>query len=143
MHSFSSVPINDVVENRGVYFPRDVHVSDIIVTGPPGSGKTPLVRSLGGWPIEGYLNLASNNWWRSWMLAYHPREVHLGFPCPGHKHGRTERTHPSIDATTACSRWPTAAMTCGVIAIVVDWTDSIVKRFRRSWMMRETAEGRG
>ncbi len=89
MRSFSSTRVDDVVENKGICFPRDVHLGDVVVTGPPGSGKTSLVQSLGGWPMEGYLDLASHHWWRSSMLAYRLREVHLGFPCVGCKQSQT------------------------------------------------------
>ena len=83
--SFSNALVDNLVDIKGVLLPRDVHLKNLIVTGPPGSGKTSLVESLGGWPMEGYLDLANYNWWRDANLAYRPREVHLGIPFKGHK----------------------------------------------------------
>lgn len=60
-----------------------VSFRQIIVTGPPASGKSELVKSLGGWPEEGYLDLAQKGWWRSRILTFRPREVHFGFPFVG------------------------------------------------------------
>lgn len=68
---------------KGVAFPKGVHFRQIIVTGPPSSGKTTLVLKLGGWPEEGYLDLAQPNWWRSRALVFRPREVHFGIPFTG------------------------------------------------------------
>ena len=48
------MPINTVeVEefdwHKGVAYPRGVRFRDIIITGPPSSGKSSLVQKLGGW----------------------------------------------------------------------------------------------
>lgn len=67
---------------RGVALPADVSFRQIIVTGPPASGKSTLVTKLGGWPEEGYLDLAEK-WWRQRLLTFRPREVHFGFPVIG------------------------------------------------------------
>ncbi len=88
MASFSSVVVENVTDIKGIDFPSDVQFNDIIVTGPPGSGKTSLIQSIGGWPIEGYINLARKNWWRDPVLAYRPREIHFGFPFDGHAQSR-------------------------------------------------------
>ncbi len=68
---------------RGLPFPAGVRFRQIIVTGPPGSGKTTLLKAIGGWPDEGYLDLTAAGWWRSRILAFRPRQVHLGLPFRG------------------------------------------------------------
>ncbi len=78
-----SVEVDDVTESRGILLAREEEFHKIIVTGPPGSGKSTLVKSLRGWPQEGYLDLAERGWWRSRILAYRPREVHFGLPFDG------------------------------------------------------------
>lgn len=75
-----TVPITDLCEIKGVQFPNEELFRQIVVTGPPGSGKTRMVTRLGGWPEEGYLDLASSNWWRNRLLNFRPREVHFGLP---------------------------------------------------------------
>ncbi len=77
--------IDDLQDIRGVPMPADVSFRQIIVTGPPASGKSTLVEKLGGWPEEGYLDLA-DVWWRQRLLTFRPREVHFGFPLVGWKH---------------------------------------------------------
>ncbi len=72
---------------KGVVLPARYRFRQILVTGPPGSGKSTLVTQLGGWPQEGDLDLARAGWWRERTLAFRPREVHLGLPFVGFDHG--------------------------------------------------------
>lgn len=67
----------------GVWFPRGLERRKLIVTGPPGTGKSTIMRHLGGWPEEGYLDLTQPQWWKSRQLALRPREIHFGLPFQG------------------------------------------------------------
>jgi len=90
---------------KGLAFPMDVKFRQVLVTGPPGAGKSTLIRKLGGWSEEGYLDLARPRWWADQALAIRPREVHLGLPFVGIKQSLAvfddewlnARPHPRLD----------------------------------------------
>lgn len=77
------VPVAQVQRFRDVPVARRVRFNQIIVTGPPGSGKSTFIRRVGGWPEEGYVDLSRKGWWRAQALVVRPREVHLGLPFVG------------------------------------------------------------
>ncbi len=74
----------DLKTIKGLAMPSSVAFRQIIATGPPGAGKSHLIRRLGGWPEEGYIDLTLKNWWRAQPLSLRPREVNLGFPFAGY-----------------------------------------------------------
>jgi hypothetical protein len=80
-------PVTKLRTFREVPVARQVRFHQIVVTGPPGAGKSTFIRRLGGWPEEGYLDLSRKGWWRAQALAVRPREVHLGLPFIGRELG--------------------------------------------------------
>ena len=82
-------PLERVQDIKGVPFSADLKFRQLIVTGPPGCGKSRLIKKIGGWPEEGYIDLTLKNWWRAQSLTFRPREVHLGFPFVGYRDALT------------------------------------------------------
>ncbi|MCB1933843.1 MAG: metallophosphoesterase [Candidatus Accumulibacter sp.] len=83
MPDLSTEPVESLQRLKGIAFPSDVRFRQILVTGPPGAGKSTMIRRLGGWSEEGYLDISRKYWWRSELLSVRPREIHLGFPMVG------------------------------------------------------------
>ena len=68
---------------KGIPFPKGTKFHHLIITGPPCAGKSTLIKKLGGWFEEGFLDLTFDNWWKDKVFFTRPREVHLGLPFHG------------------------------------------------------------
>ncbi len=78
-------PIREVQVIRGIELPVGLTFRQLVVTGPPGAGKTHYINQIRGWPNEGYIDLSRKGWWRDQALIYRPREINLGIPYQGRK----------------------------------------------------------
>ena len=76
-------PIKELQNIRGIDLPIGLEFLQLVVTGPPGAGKSYYIEQIRGWPNEGYLDLTQRNWWKNQSLIFRPREVHLGLPFKG------------------------------------------------------------
>ena len=78
-------PIKEIQTIRGVQLPIGLEFRQLVITGPPGAGKTYYINQIRGWPNEGYIDLSRKGWWRDQTLIYRPREINLGIPYRGRK----------------------------------------------------------
>ena len=83
MDPFKTEEIKDLKLIDGIPFPGWLEKKKLVITGPPGCGKTTILNAIGGWPEEGYLDISSKEWWKSPNLAQRPRELHFGLPFVG------------------------------------------------------------
>lgn len=83
------VAINTLQNIHGVDLPVGLAFVQLLVTGPPGAGKTFYINKIHGWPNEGYIDLTRKGWWKDKALIYRPREVHLGLPFEGYPQALT------------------------------------------------------
>jgi hypothetical protein len=112
MPDLPTEPVESLQNFKGIDFPGDIRFRQILVTGPPGAGKSTLIRRLGGWSEEGYLDLAAKHWWRSEILSVRPREIHLGMPFCGLTNAVSvfdaefldRDPLPAVDSTASCCR---------------------------------------
>ena len=85
MHKLILEEIKATRVEGGILFPRDLSPQQLIITGPPGSGKSTILNAINGWPEEGYVDTSAENWWKSPSLTKRPRELHFGVPFIGYE----------------------------------------------------------
>jgi energy-coupling factor transporter ATP-binding protein EcfA2 len=85
MENLDLVEITGIKTVNGIAFPQDVNLNRLIVSGPPGSGKSTILKAINGWPEEGYIDISAPNWWKAPVLTNFPREFHFGLPFVGHE----------------------------------------------------------
>lgn len=94
------VPLKETQNIRGIDLPIGLEFLQLVVTGPPGAGKSYYIDQIGGWPNEGYIDLTRKGWWKEQSLTFRPREVHLGLPFIGHKESITVFDKEWLDSET-------------------------------------------
>ncbi len=72
-------------EKKGVLLPCKLKPGSLLVAGPPGSGKSYLLKRIGGWPGEICINPTIGGWWKLPDLSPRPREIHFAVPYEGGK----------------------------------------------------------
>lgn len=82
-------PIKELQNIRGIDLPIGLEFLQLVVTGPPGAGKSHYIEQIRGYPNEGYIDLTQKGWWKDQSLIFRPREVHLGLPFRGIKEAVT------------------------------------------------------
>ncbi|MDH3695565.1 MAG: serine/threonine protein phosphatase [Gammaproteobacteria bacterium] len=117
----SLVDVTDTQLIKGVIMPSAVRFRQIVVTGPPCSGKSTLVKKLGGWPEEGYVDLGQKKWWQNRVFTFRPREIHFGFPFVGFKESHAVFDQEWLESPTDIdfSRIPLPPKKRGILG--VDW----------------------
>ena len=94
------VPIKTLQNVHGVQLPAGLNFIQLVVTGPPGAGKTYYIQKIHGWPNEGYLDLTRKGWWKDKTLVFRPREIHLGLPFKGVREALTVFDDEWLEAPT-------------------------------------------
>jgi hypothetical protein len=92
-------PIKEVQLIRGIELPVGLEFRQLVVTGPPGAGKSYYINQIRGWPNEGYLDLKRKGWWKDRSLIYRPREIHLGIPYVGYRESLTVFDQEWLDSS--------------------------------------------
>jgi len=80
---YATEPVHDLQSVKGVDYPLGARFRQLLITGPPGAGKSTQNQRIGGWPEEGCVDLSVPRWWSARELAIRPREVHLALPFVG------------------------------------------------------------
>ena len=70
---------------KGIPHPAKMNTDSWVVVGPPGSGKTHLIKKIGGYSGEVAIDITEKKWWHVEPLRHRPREIHFVLPFRGRK----------------------------------------------------------